>query len=468
MFYRRRRLQLLCSLLVIVCCAVYLVGVVVAPGSPDAPPAEPEVFATAWTALRRDFHRPIDERSTLRALGERTRSNWAGLTGAEAAGLPSYVEPTPWDSVRAVERFQLFLDRLQTSGGPSGSGRRADYVAVDTVAEVLSDSYSAAFDPLEYADYQNRIEQNRVVGIGLEVEARGQDFLVIAVWPGSPAERSGVLPGDVLAEWDGTSLSVRGASPASESVSIEESRRSLTVPELNRELSTGEAGAQLTAVFLREKQRYSRTFEREILLPPSVTVRRLPSRDDVGLISVHGFHDRSLSGVLDAWERLAREGVAGVILDLRDCTGGYLVASLQLSSLFLDSGTPVVIIDSHVEENVRYAVGGKPRRGELLLLVNGRTASAAEVLAAALQDHRRATVMGWPTFGKGSVQKLVHLPDGGAYKFTTATYKSPSGTDLEGVGVQPDLVLGSPVSDDAELWARVAEAIETIWMKPEE
>ncbi len=164
-------------------------------------------------------------------------------------------------------------------------------------------------------------------------------------------------------------------------------------------------------------------------------------KDDVGYIQLKQITQNSDELVENAVNKLEDKGAHALVLDLRNNPGGYLTQSVDIASLFVKSGTLVKIETNASEETTKAASGDVITDLPLVVIVNGQTAAAAEVLAAALQDNQRATLVGETTLGKGSVQVTRELSFGGALRYTAAYYKSPDGHEIDGVGVTPDIEL---------------------------
>lgn len=179
--------------------------------------------------------------------------------------------------------------------------------------------------------------------------------------------------------------------------------------------------------------------------------------DTVGYIQLKQITHNAASLVEDAVRDLESQGAMSFVLDIRDNPGGYLTQAVDVASLFVKSGTVVKIQTKEVEESTKTATDNFVTDKPLVVLVNGNTAASSEVLAAALKDNQRATLVGTTTLGKGSVQVTRDLSFGGALRYTAAYYKSPLGHDIEGVGVTPDVSVGLAEAGDNQK----ALAIET-------
>lgn len=263
-------------------------------------------------------------------------------------------------------------------------------------------------------------------GIGIEVAQEDQLLKVVAPIDGTPAARAGLRSGDRIVAIDGVSTAGMALTD--------------TVSRLR-----GPPGTSVTLGIARESEPepIQVNLTREIIEVAPVEQRLV---EGIGYIRLSVFNDRAAAALADAVAELrgqAGGGPAGYVLDLRDDPGGLLGQAVAVADMFLDAGEIVSIKGrdpAHVE---RYAAGpgditdGAP----LVVLINGGSASASEIVAGALQDHGRATILGTRSFGKGSVQKIIPLNGRGALRLTTARYYTPSGRSIQLVGISPDIVV---------------------------
>lgn len=298
--------------------------------------------------------------------------------------------------------------------------------AVEGMLRALGDPWSAYYGRSEFASFQAAL-QGRYSGVGLWLRgasrpgSSGGAVEVGSVQPGSPAARAGVRAGDVLVSVDGTDVS-RADVP--------------TVADLLRGPST----STVRVAFLRGSSMSNVDLARATFTTQDVTVERLAG--NISRVSVTAFTRGVGRDVARALET-TREGgqTGGVVLDLRDNPGGLLDEAVAVASVFLDGG-PVVSYERRGKpaQTLDAYVGGDLST-PLVVLVNPSTASAAEVVAAALQDRNRAVVVGTRTYGKGSVQEPSTLSDGSALELTVGRYLTPAGRSLDGVGVEPDVMV---------------------------
>jgi len=285
------------------------------------------------------------------------------------------------------------------------------------------DPHSNYLPPSNYDDLRERTE-GQYSGVGLTISADGGMVKVISPMDDSPAARAGVQAGDVIS-------SIEGQNAAG-----------LTVTQVSEKLR-GAVGTSVKVTFLRDgSDPLEVTLTREVIKVQSVTGR---VEGDFGFLRVSTFNENTGRELNEAIAKIKAEkpGVKGYVLDLRNNGGGLLNAAIDVSDAFLERGEIVSQRGRKPEQIQRYSAkpgdvtGGLP----LVVLVNYGSASASEIVAGALKDHQRATIVGLTSFGKGSVQTVIPLRQGqdGALSITTARYYTPSGASIQKIGIEPDL-----------------------------
>ncbi|HEY3237303.1 MAG TPA: S41 family peptidase [Polyangiaceae bacterium] len=298
------------------------------------------------------------------------------------------------------------------------------------VAEL--DPHSSYLPPSDYSILLADTE-GRFGGIGVEVDFTGELVTVIAPIEGSPADRGGVRPGDQIIAID--NRSVEGRSPN----------------DLVRAMR-GKPGSRV-GLTLRHKgddRLVTVTLTREVISVASVANKLL--KGGVGYLRIKSFQSGTHTELLDALAKLraqAKGNLQGVLLDLRNNPGGLVDEATAVADEFLSGG---VIFTTRrrgkVVDEVRATRSGSLQSGPLVTLVNEYSASSAELVAGALQDNHRSTVVGAKTFGKGSVQSIVDLPGHAGLKLTTMRYYTPSGRTIQAQGIQPDVLVDSGYGAD--------------------
>jgi carboxyl-terminal processing protease len=354
----------------------------------------------------------------------------------------------------AYRQLNLFEDAFERV--------RADYVhPVDDNALVSSaiegmvsglDPHSSYMDTKEFADMQ--IETTgQFAGLGMEVTM--EDGLVKVITPidDTPAQRAGIKTGDYIAAIDGTPI---------QGMSLDDAIAKMRGPE----------GTKVTITVLRtgSKKPFDVSLVRAIVQVDNVKFHR---DGDVGYIRLPSFNEQTDAGLTHAVRELKHEigpGLKGYVVDLRNNPGGLLDQAIDVSDDFLNSGQIVSTRGRHPDDTEKYdakpgdITDGKP----VVVLINGGTASAAEIVAGALQDNKRATVVGMTSFGKGSVQTIIPLGrDGGALRLTTARYFTPSGHSIQALGIAPDINVAEGDEDATPKIERTTEADLPGHLEPE-
>jgi len=288
------------------------------------------------------------------------------------------------------------------------------------------DPHSSYLPKEDYGIFQSDTE-GKFGGVGVEVDFGVEFVTVVAVFEGSPAERAGVRPGDRILAID--HLSVRGKTDR------DLVRRMRGAPGSKVLLSISRQGTEGAQYF---------TLTREVINVSSVAQKLLTS--NVGYLRIKQFQVGTHGQLLDSLGALrkaaAPNALSGLILDLRNNPGGLVNEATAIADEFLSEGIVFTTRRrGQVVETVRAHGSGALQKGDVVILVNEYSASAAELLAAALQDNRRATVVGAPTFGKGSVQSIVDLPGGAGLRLTTLRYYSPLGRAIQADGIHPNVTV---------------------------
>jgi len=302
--------------------------------------------------------------------------------------------------------------------------------AIRGLAESL-DPHSEYMDPEEYEIFKSDSD-GRFAGIGVEVSTRDGWITILSAFEGGPAAKAGLLPGDRF-------LTIEG-----------EEARDLRLYDAVR-MIRGEPGTDVEVTIRREglPEALERTLTRAFIELDPVDMQVLDGR--VAYVRIKAFQDGTARSLRDALDRAVVQlkktgGVEGLLLDLRDNGGGLLDEAVWVSDEFIASGTIVSTRGRDGQEVARYAArrGGTRPKWPMVVLVNENTASASEIVAGALQDHGRATVVGVRSFGKGSVQTIFDLPGGSALKLTISRYYTPSGRSIQALGITPDRIADQP------------------------
>ncbi len=319
--------------------------------------------------------------------------------------------------------------------------QRMVYGAVRGMLEALDDPYTAFLDPAhgQIADSDLR---GSFDGVGIQLDSRDGKLIVIAPLDGSPGEQAGLLPGDVITQIDGTDVQ---GMPLSRAVL----------------LIRGPRGTSVTLTIERENLSapLTLTIPREEIKVDSVRSRMLEY--GVGYLRISTFNGQTSVETDAALRALLDQHPRGIVLDLRSNPGGSVSAAVDVASEFLDHGVILYQQPANGERQATLArPGGLATTIPLVVLVNHGSASASEIVAAALRDNGRALLIGDRTFGKGTVQTLHELSDHATVRITMAQWLTPNGEPIHGVGLEPDIAVSQPASlpagEDPQLSAAVA------------
>ena len=346
------------------------------------------------------------------------------LVRGASAGREAQVAPAAAPVTAAPSLVDEVAERLRSDYVDGLASGQLDRAAVDGMVASL-DPHSAFLDPAEY-DAMRVSTAGHYSGVGLEVSEQQGRVVVVTPLAGSPAEQAGVRAGDVLLAVDGESVAGRGLAAAIERM------RGLVGSTVR--LTIGRAG---------EPEPLQFALERSDVRVHTVSALRLPGA--YGYLRVTHFNDSTPRDLRRAVSDLQADApLAGLVLDLRGNPGGVLESAVGVADDFLETG--VIVRAEGRAAGSRFelhATGGDLlRQAPLVVLVDRGSASGAEIVAGALRDHGRATLMGERTFGKGSVQTVIPLRGGQALKLTTSRYFTPSGASIHERGLEPDVRLG--------------------------
>jgi carboxyl-terminal processing protease len=357
----------------------------------------------------------------------------------------SAVAVEPASNTNTFEQLDLFADVLARV--------RTDYVVSvddeDLIENALNgmlqslDPHSSYVTPEQFKELQVTTS-GEYGGLGMEVTMEDGFVKVISPIDETPAKRAGIKAGDYLTEINGDSI------------------LGLSLTEAVKQMR-GKPGEDITVTVVRENEDPMQiTMTREVI--KRVVVKH-EIKDGIGYIRLGQFNDKAEEGVVDAIKSLKKEfggKIPGIVLDLRGNPGGLLDQSVKVSSVFLDGGEIVSTRGRVASDTQRY----NGERGELaknvpvVVLIDGASASASEIVAGALQDRGRAIVLGMTSFGKGSVQSVIPLRGGrdGGLRMTTQRYYTPSGRSIQGTGITPDIeVAAAPKDENARKQRREAD-----------
>jgi carboxyl-terminal processing protease len=349
----------------------------------------------------------------------------SGDTSAQQA-QPASSDKIPDDTYKQLALFSDVLERVEAD--------YVDPVTVDKLIEAALNGMLSSLDPhsgyLNKKSFQDMQTQTKgeFGGLGIEVTMDNGIVKVISPIDDTPAARAGIEAGDLITHID--------SKPVTE----------MTLNDAV-DLMRGVPGTKITLTIRRgglSGRPFDVTLTRAEIHIQSV---RWEPKDDIGYIRITAFNEQTQSGLdkaLDEIDRKIGPRLQGYVIDLRNNPGGLLEQAVSVAGTFLKPGEEVVSTRGrHKEEDQSFtAKGGDKAHGlPIVVLINGGSASASEIVAGALQDHKRAVLVGTKSFGKGSVQTIIPVSGGGAMRLTTARYYTPSGRSIQALGIEPDIVV---------------------------
>jgi carboxyl-terminal processing protease len=333
------------------------------------------------------------------------------------------------DNAATYEQLRLFTEVLsivQNQYVDEVPPKDLIYSAIKGTLRGL-DPHSSFLDPESYREMQVETSGS-FGGLGIEITLKDDILTVVAPIDGTPAYRAGLHTGDRIVKIDGLST------------------KDMQLADAVKRMR-GKPGSKVTISIVREGWAEPKDFDivREQIRVQSV--RMMEMGDGVEYIKLRQFQEQSPHDLEAALEKLSKNGMKALILDLRNNPGGLLTAAVEVSEKFIDDGKLVVYTEGRVRnQNMRFSAHAKRGYAQMpmVVLVNQGSASASEIVAGALQDWGRATIVGTQTFGKGSVQTIIPLSDGSGLRLTTAKYFTPKGRSIHGKGITPDVVVEVP------------------------
>lgn len=312
--------------------------------------------------------------------------------------------------------------------------------AISGMVKTLDDPHSIYLDPKMYELMRSHTEGS-FGGVGIVMGFKDNKITVISVMEGTPSEAAGIKTGDEIIAVDGT--------PTNE---IEPEEVVLHI--------RGEIGTDVTLKIRRageEDKDY--VVRRATIQVHTVAGQMLPDTDGIGYIRIASFSEHTADEFKDAYRALEKEGVKGMIIDLRENPGGLVTSCVAIANMVVPKG-PVVSVVQKDGRREEYESELSEEKYPLVVLIDGNSASASEILAGALQDTGAATIVGETSYGKGSVQVILPLYDDDALKLTIAKYYTPSGRSIDGTGIEPDVRV-EPQADSAQD-AQLLKAIDVM------
>jgi carboxyl-terminal processing protease len=348
----------------------------------------------------------------------------AAVAGLALALTAPGVEAASSETYRQLNLFGDVFERVRAEYVDEVSDETLIRAAINGMLHDL-DPHSSYLPPRDFKDMQVQT-RGEFGGLGIEVTMENGLVKVVSPIDDTPAFRAGIQPGDLISHINGKQVLGMSLSDAVD-------------------LMRGPIDSKITITVLRESEAapFDVTLIRALVKIRSV---RSHAEGDIGYVRITSFNEQTEPGLEQAISELREEigeGMKGLVLDLRNNPGGLLDQAVAVGDAFLEQGEIVSTRGRQPENVQRYnakpgdLTGGLP----MVVLINGGSASASEIVAGALQDHRRAILLGTKSFGKGSVQTIVPLPGNGAMRLTTARYYTPSGRSIQATGIDPDIVV---------------------------
>ncbi len=359
----------------------------------------------------------------------------------------SYVDPSQLEAVHWRRLRQKALEKSIVSSSQA-------YDAIEAMLEPIGDAYTRVLRPADFGSLQSNT-RGTVCGVGLQLGLRASDQAIVVIAPlaGSPAAEAGIASGSEL-------VSVNGRN--SKELGLEATASALR----------GDAGSEVIVTLIapgNERPKETVLKRRQVDLQPVRPSQVIRDGHRLGVLRITQFSEPVPVQVRDALMAFSQpagpgqEPIEGLLLDLRNNSGGLVQAGLAVANSLLDTEPIVETKDRGGISDRQVAGAGSLYAGPMLTLVNGGTASASEILAGALQDSGRSPLAGSRTYGKGLIQTLIPLGDGSGLAVTVARYLTPSGRDIQNLGIEPDLQLPDPEplnpGGDDDSWLEQAETL---------
>jgi carboxyl-terminal processing protease len=340
------------------------------------------------------------------------------------SGLKAKTNQENSDIYQYLKLFSDVLNIVQDNYVEKADSKKLIYGAVTGMLREL-DPHSSFLKPEDYKELQIETK-GKFGGLGIEISIRDGVLTVVSPLEDTPADKAGIQANDQIVKID---------DQPTQDMSLMDAVQKMRGPK----------GTKVKLTIIRKGERKPLEFElvRDIIAIQSIRYRTLDT--GYGYVRISSFQSGTSTDLRKALDALEEQNhpLNGLVLDLRNDPGGLLDQAVEVSDEFLDKGLIVYTGGRLESQKMRFEAhkNSKPRDYPIVVLVNSGSASASEIVAGALQDHKRALVLGEPTFGKGSVQTVIPLNDGSALRLTTSLYYTPSGRSIQAKGIEPDILV---------------------------
>ncbi|MBQ2890715.1 MAG: S41 family peptidase [Clostridia bacterium] len=295
------------------------------------------------------------------------------------------------------------------------------------------DEYSY-YMPKEYAEeFKQSVDASEYCGVGLYIysDAESETVKVMSAISGAPAKEAGIETDDIIKAVDGEMIGADVDKASSKML--------------------GEEGTEVTVTVIKTDSGKTVDIKLKRAKIKIETVQSEMKNDDIGYIAISQFGANTYSEFVEHFNKLGEDGAKKIVLDLRSNPGGYFASAIDIADIFLDKGETIVYTKDKKGKKEEYKAKTEEMRVKMVILCDGGTASASEILIGALCDNKRATLVGEKTFGKGVTQALVQYPDGSAFKITDSNYYTPNGESIDKKGIEPDFKVENRGGADLQL-----------------
>ena len=373
--------------------------------------------------LHQEYLNEVNDRA-LFASSFRLLKEYLASQKVDVKDFPS-LPPKVQDRASLTQAWKAMITKMEPKVAGKFDHQRLTYLALKCMLGALKDPYCSVLEPREFRVFEEHMSGGNFSGIGVMIELDRDHKNRVTVSqpiPDGPADKTGIQTGDVLAKIDGQ---------PTDGWDIEKAANKIRGPQ----------GTMVALTIYRPKEKKTMEFsvKRDMIHVRSVTSKIVAPK--IGYIQVNVFGEETVTEFEEEIAKVQKKGAKAYIVDLRNNGGGYINAALEICSHFVPSGERVVsVVNKRLNRSEDHdSLGRDQIEGPMVLLVNRFSASASEITAGCLQDHKRAKLIGETTFGKASVQQVEHLADGGAFKYTVAHYLTPSGKDIHRKGIKADI-----------------------------